>query len=296
MVQGAPDLALTQVAIETLSTVLFVLVLRRLPDRFETPHARCGAVAATRRRRRGGRRWCSSSRWCPAVSEPRTIASDVDDRAGSARRPRPERGQRDPRRLPRLRHARARSPCSRSPRSAPSPSPAPAGGRERRDAAERGGSGAAARSCDAARDARRVGAGRCSRRAGRLALPAVRRPQPARRRFRRRPRRRRGDRAALRRRRHRRGAPAISASGRGRSSAPASLVAAIDRARRRCCSASRCSRSAGATFDLPVLGHGQGDAPRSSFDIGVYLVVVGLVLMVFEAFGDDPPPEDDGCR
>jgi multicomponent Na+:H+ antiporter subunit A len=34
--QGAPDLALTQVAIETLSTVLFVLVLRRLPDRFES--------------------------------------------------------------------------------------------------------------------------------------------------------------------------------------------------------------------------------------------------------------------
>jgi multicomponent Na+:H+ antiporter subunit A len=35
VVQGAPDLALTQVAIETLSTVMFVLVLRRLPDRFE---------------------------------------------------------------------------------------------------------------------------------------------------------------------------------------------------------------------------------------------------------------------
>ena len=34
--QGAPDLALTQVAIETLVTVLFVLVLRRLPDRFAT--------------------------------------------------------------------------------------------------------------------------------------------------------------------------------------------------------------------------------------------------------------------
>jgi multicomponent Na+:H+ antiporter subunit A len=32
---GAPDLALTQAAIETLSTVLFVLVLRRLPRRFE---------------------------------------------------------------------------------------------------------------------------------------------------------------------------------------------------------------------------------------------------------------------
>jgi multicomponent Na+:H+ antiporter subunit A len=35
VVYGAPDLALTQAAIETLSTVLFVLVLRRLPDRFE---------------------------------------------------------------------------------------------------------------------------------------------------------------------------------------------------------------------------------------------------------------------
>jgi multicomponent Na+:H+ antiporter subunit A len=33
--QGAPDLALTQIAVETLTLVLFVLVLRRLPDRFE---------------------------------------------------------------------------------------------------------------------------------------------------------------------------------------------------------------------------------------------------------------------
>ena len=41
VLQGAPDLALTQVAIETLTTVLFVLVLRRLPDRFE----RVGAIA-----------------------------------------------------------------------------------------------------------------------------------------------------------------------------------------------------------------------------------------------------------
>jgi multicomponent Na+:H+ antiporter subunit A len=35
VIEGAPDLALTQVAIESLTTVLFVLVLRRLPDRFE---------------------------------------------------------------------------------------------------------------------------------------------------------------------------------------------------------------------------------------------------------------------
>jgi multicomponent Na+:H+ antiporter subunit A len=44
-VQGAPDLALTQVAIETLSTVLFVLVLRRLPDRFERTSTRQRRVA-----------------------------------------------------------------------------------------------------------------------------------------------------------------------------------------------------------------------------------------------------------
>jgi len=35
VVQGAPDLALTQAAVETLGTVLFVLTLRRLPARFE---------------------------------------------------------------------------------------------------------------------------------------------------------------------------------------------------------------------------------------------------------------------
>lgn len=48
IVQGAPDLALTQAAIETLTTVLFVLVLRRLPDRFErrsTPLTRTLRVA-----------------------------------------------------------------------------------------------------------------------------------------------------------------------------------------------------------------------------------------------------------
>jgi multicomponent Na+:H+ antiporter subunit A len=40
VVQGAPDLALTTVAIETLSTVLFVLVLRHLPVRFERKASR----------------------------------------------------------------------------------------------------------------------------------------------------------------------------------------------------------------------------------------------------------------
>jgi multicomponent Na+:H+ antiporter subunit A len=50
VVQGAPDLALTQVVVETLSTVLFVLVLRRLPDRFvrtSTTRRRAGRVAVS---------------------------------------------------------------------------------------------------------------------------------------------------------------------------------------------------------------------------------------------------------
>jgi multicomponent Na+:H+ antiporter subunit A len=48
VVQSAPDLALTQAAIETLTTVIFVLVLRRLPDRFErrsTPMTRTLRIA-----------------------------------------------------------------------------------------------------------------------------------------------------------------------------------------------------------------------------------------------------------
>jgi multicomponent Na+:H+ antiporter subunit A len=44
VVQGAPDLALTQVAIETLSTVLFVLVFRHFPGRFESRATRRGRV------------------------------------------------------------------------------------------------------------------------------------------------------------------------------------------------------------------------------------------------------------
>jgi multicomponent Na+:H+ antiporter subunit A len=40
VLSGAPDLALTQVTVETLSTVVFVLVLRRLPERFERQSTR----------------------------------------------------------------------------------------------------------------------------------------------------------------------------------------------------------------------------------------------------------------
>jgi len=42
VVQGAPDLALTQLLVETLALAIFVLVLRRLPERFEQPAWRLG--------------------------------------------------------------------------------------------------------------------------------------------------------------------------------------------------------------------------------------------------------------
>jgi multisubunit Na+/H+ antiporter MnhB subunit len=39
-------------------------------------------------------------------------------------------------------------------------------------------------------------------------------------------------------------------------------------------------------LDVPIFGH-VSISTVLAFDLGVYLVVVGLVLMVFEAFGDD---------
>lgn len=44
--------------------------------------------------------------------------------------------------------------------------------------------------------------------------------------------------------------------------------------------------SAKLEFNLPLLGH-LAVSSVLDFDLGVYLVVVGLVLMVFEAFGDE---------
>ena len=48
--------------------------------------------------------------------------------------------------------------------------------------------------------------------------------------------------------------------------------------------------------DLPLLGVVKATSSLP-FDVGVYLVVIGLVLMVFEAFGDDPTlDEGEGSR
>jgi multicomponent Na+:H+ antiporter subunit A len=43
---------------------------------------------------------------------------------------------------------------------------------------------------------------------------------------------------------------------------------------------------------LPVVGHLTATSALP-FDVGVYLLVVGLVFMVFEAFGDEPVTDDD---
>lgn len=44
------------------------------------------------------------------------------------------------------------------------------------------------------------------------------------------------------------------------------------------------------SWEMPLLGTVK-TTTALPFDVGVYLLVVGLVLMVFEAFGDEPPPE-----
>jgi len=44
--------------------------------------------------------------------------------------------------------------------------------------------------------------------------------------------------------------------------------------------------AASAQWDLPVIGRGKTTSALA-FDIGVYLIVLGLVLMIFESFGDD---------
>ena len=53
--------------------------------------------------------------------------------------------------------------------------------------------------------------------------------------------------------------------------------------------------SAAWTLHPPLLGTIKLSSVLA-FDAGVYLVVVGLVMMMFESFGDDPPPIDDDRR
>ena len=106
--QGAPDLALTQFTIETLATVLFVLVLRFLPRRFAD--ARAAVTAPVRLAVAGVGRHLGlrAGTGCERSTVRRVAGIDLrrDARALGARRQGLERGQRDPGRLPRPRHAR----------------------------------------------------------------------------------------------------------------------------------------------------------------------------------------------
>lgn len=53
-------------------------------------------------------------------------------------------------------------------------------------------------------------------------------------------------------------------------------------------------QSGSIELDLPVLGHAKVGSTLV-FDSGVYAVVVGLVLMVFEAVGDEPVTTGDSA-
>lgn len=111
VVYGAPDSAQTQVVVETLTTVVFVLVLRRLPERFERQ--------STSRRRYirlgvAGLVWLTVFLFTIVAAE---IISGAPALGGGgrplgARRERPQRGEHDPGRLPGGATPLVRSPCS----------------------------------------------------------------------------------------------------------------------------------------------------------------------------------------
>jgi multicomponent Na+:H+ antiporter subunit A len=89
LIQGAPDLALTQLLVETLTVVLFALVLVRLPDRFEEPAkppigtlARVVASLAVAGFVVAGALLAGSARTAPAISEAQ-IAAAVPEAAGA---------------------------------------------------------------------------------------------------------------------------------------------------------------------------------------------------------------------
>ena len=103
VIQGAPDLALTQLLVETLAVVIFVLVLRHLPERFsETPRrlsrlSRAALSAGVGTFVAAFALMAGAARQEPAISGEFLLE-------GASRRWWPQRRQRDPRRLPGARH------------------------------------------------------------------------------------------------------------------------------------------------------------------------------------------------
>ena len=139
---SAPDLALTQLVVEVVTTVLFLLGLRWLPKRVEgrrpahrDARAGCGARATSCSRSCAGAGLAALSYAMLTRPAPQSISPFfLEQRA--ARRRRHQRRQRDARRLPRLRHAgrdhRARRRRAHRLRAA---APLPAAAREHRAAA-----------------------------------------------------------------------------------------------------------------------------------------------------------------
>ena len=82
LLQGAPDLALTQVLVETISLVVFLLVLRHLPEGYSVA-ARVGPSGAAGRhrgRRRGGRGRLRPGRRGRARTD-RPVADEIIERS-----------------------------------------------------------------------------------------------------------------------------------------------------------------------------------------------------------------------
>jgi multicomponent Na+:H+ antiporter subunit A len=75
VLHGAPDLALTQLLIETLSLAMFVMVLRHLPDRWEVVRWKAGQTsrivisAAVALLMGGLALWAGASRVAPSISD-----------------------------------------------------------------------------------------------------------------------------------------------------------------------------------------------------------------------------------
>ena len=102
---SAPDLALTQLSVEVVTTILMLLALNYLPQKTprEPSRFRHWRDLGDRRRRRAGDR---RHTLCRAHPRPRPDHRRLPPRAVQARRRRHQRRQRDPGRLPRLRHLR----------------------------------------------------------------------------------------------------------------------------------------------------------------------------------------------
>ncbi len=102
---SAPDLALTQLSVEVVTTILMLLALNYLPQQ-TPPRALAAAPLARPRRRRRGRAGHRRHPLRGADPRPRRDHRHLARRQRQAGRRRHQRGQRDPGRLPRLRHVR----------------------------------------------------------------------------------------------------------------------------------------------------------------------------------------------